>query len=203
VPFRPCRPDELSGISLDHLVFRDVAKLYEPNEAKEGIVKWRIFAVVFSLLLPMDCISARGKEIRTTIIYDDRISEISAADEEAGQLWITTADLKRAIGFELKPQGVCRDELCFPMPKSREQEFVRRRAAKSWFNLVAFAQLVQQPIAHDEAFSIWYFGLRSDQRQVLSSLKAPDFTLPDMNGKTHSLSDFRGKKVLLLTWASW
>jgi hypothetical protein len=184
-------------------VFRDVAKLYEPNEGKEGIVKWRIFAVVFSLLLPMACISARGKETRATIIYDDRISEISAADEEAGQLWITTADLKRASGFELKPQGVCRDELCFPMPKSREQEFVRRRAAESWFNLVAFAQLVQQPIAHDEAFSIWYFGLRSDQRQVLSSLKAPDFTLPDMNGKTHSLSDFRGKKVLLLTWASW
>jgi peroxiredoxin len=37
----------------------------------------------------------------------------------------------------------------------------------------------------------------------LSSLAAPDFTLPDMNGKLHSLSDFRGKKVLLLTWASW
>ena len=43
----------------------------------------------------------------------------------------------------------------------------------------------------------------ADQRQVLSSLKAPDFTLPDMSGKTHSLSDFRGKKVLLVTWASW
>jgi cytochrome c-type biogenesis protein len=45
--------------------------------------------------------------------------------------------------------------------------------------------------------------LRSDQRQGLSSFDAPDFTLPDMNGNTHSLSDFRGKKVLLLTWASW
>lgn len=184
-------------------MFRDVAALYAPNEGRGAIVKWRIFAVVFSLFLSMACISARGKEARATIIYDDRISEISAAGEEAGQLWITTADLKRAIGFELKPQGVCRDELCFPMPRSREHEFVRKRAGKSWFNLVAFAQLVQQPIAHDEAFSIWYFGLRSDQRQVLSSLKAPDFTLPDMNGKTHSLSDFRGKKVLLLTWASW
>jgi len=50
---------------------------------------------------------------------------------------------------------------------------------------------------------MWYFGLRSDQRQGLSSLEAPDFTLPDMNGKIHSLSNFRGKKVLLLTWASW
>jgi hypothetical protein len=161
------------------------------------------FIAASSLLLSMVCASAWSRETRVTIVYDDRASEISAANEDAGQLWITTFDLKRATSFELKPQGVCRDELCFPVPKSREQEFVRKSAAKSWFNLVAFAQLVQQPIAHDEAFSIWYFGLRSDQRQVLSSLKGPDFTLPDMNGNTHSLSDFRGKKVLLVTWASW
>jgi hypothetical protein len=103
----------------------------------------------------------------------------------------------------LKPQGVCRNELCFPLPKTRELEFVRKIAGKTWFNLVAFAQLVHQPIAHDEALFTWYFGLRSDQRPGLSSLEAPDFTLPDMNGNTHSLSDFRGKKVLLLTWASW
>ena len=27
--------------------------------------------------------------------------------------------------------------------------------------------------------------------------KAPDFTLPDQNGKTHSLGDYKGKKVIL------
>ena len=27
--------------------------------------------------------------------------------------------------------------------------------------------------------------------------KAPDFTLPDQNGKTHSLKDYKGKKVIL------
>ena len=36
-----------------------------------------------------------------------------------------------------------------------------------------------------------------------SSLEAPNFTLPDMNGRAHSLADYRGKKVLLITWASW
>ncbi len=80
---------------------------------------------------------------------------------------------------------------------------MRKSTGKTWFNLVTFARLVHQPVAHDEALAIWYFGLRSDQRQGLSSLEAPDFTLPDINGKIHSLSDFRGKKVLLLTWASW
>ena len=32
---------------------------------------------------------------------------------------------------------------------------------------------------------------------------APDFTLPDMNGKSATLSDWRGKLVLLNFWASW
>jgi len=62
---------------------------------------------------------------------------------------------------------------------------------------------VHQPVAHDPALATWYFGLRSDQRQMLSSLQAPDFTLPDLQGKQHSLSDFHGKKILLVTWASW
>ena len=32
---------------------------------------------------------------------------------------------------------------------------------------------------------------------------APDFELPDLAGVRRKLSDFRGKKVLLITWASW
>jgi len=33
--------------------------------------------------------------------------------------------------------------------------------------------------------------------------RAPDFALPDPSGRVHRLSDHRGKKVLLVTWASW
>ena len=144
-----------------------------------------------------------AKEIPATIVYDDVATQINPASVEPGQLWITTADLTRATRFELKPQGICRKELCFPLPKARMQEFLRESSGKHWFNLLAFADLVHQPVAHDEALSTWYFGQRSDQRQILASLQAPDFSLPDLNGKLHSLSDFRGKKVLLLTWASW
>ena len=32
---------------------------------------------------------------------------------------------------------------------------------------------------------------------------APDFELPARDGRPVRLSDFRAKKVLLLTWASW
>src|SRR5262245_29962800 len=148
---------------------------------------------------------AGAKEVRATVVYDDKATEINPAQnpDDTDQLWITTADLTRATRFEVKPQGVCREELCFALPKTRHADFLRKQSGREWFNLTAFAELVRQPVARDAATATWYFGLRSDQRQTLASLRAPDFSLPDMEGKLHSLSDFHGKKVLLVTWASW
>jgi peroxiredoxin len=37
----------------------------------------------------------------------------------------------------------------------------------------------------------------------LINKEAPDFTLTDINGKKHKLSDYRGKKVVLMFWATW
>lgn len=160
------------------------------------------------LILLLTVLPSTANPLRTTIVYDDTATDLAAAREDAGQLWITTADLKRATRFEVKPQGVCRDELCFPLPKAKRDTFIHKdtgqsKSSETWFNMTAFAQLVHQPVAHDAALATWYFGLRSDQRQQLSGLQAPDFTLPDLQGKPHRLSDFRGKKILLVTWASW
>ena len=33
--------------------------------------------------------------------------------------------------------------------------------------------------------------------------KAPDFSLVDLEGKTHKLSDYSGKNVVLVFWATW
>jgi hypothetical protein len=141
---------------------------------------------------------------RRTVLWGETATEVGPAPAASPDLWVTTADLTRATGFVLKPQGVCREELCFPIPKERKTEFLADRAQAPWFNLSAFARLLKQPVALDEALRVWYFGPRPDQQgAILASLQAPDFTLPDMEGKRHSLADFRGKKVLLVTWASW
>ena len=160
-------------------------------------------ALISFLFLLVSPLAVRASQVRATIIYDDVATHVTALTGNPAELWISTADLTHATRFELKPQGVCRDQLCFPVPKARTQEFVRKNSGVTSFNLLAFAQLVNQPVAHDDMLSTWYFGLRADQRQGLASLEAPNFTLPDMAGKAHSLSDFRGTKVLLVTWASW
>ncbi len=33
--------------------------------------------------------------------------------------------------------------------------------------------------------------------------QAPDFTLTDINGKQHTLSEYRGRNVMLIFWATW
>lgn len=171
------------------------------------------FSCSILLLLLVVSVSSigKGKESRAIVVYDDHATEITVAslpDTAVADLWVSTGDLKLATGFEVKPQGVCRAELCFPLPKSRMHDFLRGKnggdkPGEQQFNLTAFAILVHQAVAHDDAVGMWYFGLRGDQQEQLASLRAPDFTLPDLSGKKHSLSDFRGKKLLLVTWASW
>ncbi len=146
---------------------------------------------------------------RRTIIYDGIATEVMAPSASlpaanSADLWVTLTDLKRATRFEVKPKGVCRDELCFPISKMRRGAFFMTRSKVRWFNLSEFARLVRQPSAYDEKHSVWYFGPRTEvQNGYLASLEAPSFTLPDVGGKMHSLADFRGRKVLLVTWASW
>ena len=42
------------------------------------------------------------------------------------------------------------------------------------------------------------------RKNIHANVDAPDFTLPDMNGNTVSLSDYRGKKYVILDfWGSW
>ena len=153
-------------------------------------------------------ISSAAARDHRTIIYDGIATEVSAPSvslpPNSADLWVTLSDLKRATRFEVKPKGVCRDELCFPISKARRRAFFIKESQVTWFNLSEFARLVRQPTAYDEKHSVWYFGPRTEvQNGYLASLEAPAFTLPDINGKMHSLADFRGKKVLLVTWASW
>jgi hypothetical protein len=137
----------------------------------------------------------------TTIIYGDKTSTVSDASPEGENLWLPLNDLRDTTGWELKAEGVCQGDVCIPIPPGRRDEFVRRDNS---FNLGAFARLREQPRAHDDARAVWFFGEAPAARHNrLMSLQAPDFTLPDIDGNAHSLADYRGNKVLLLSWASW
>ncbi len=147
------------------------------------------------------CVSLSAQ---TTVVYDGAASKVTNLLPGEKDLWLTHPDLTRTSGFVIKPQGACLDELCVPIPKSRKQAFERERARVKWFNLSELARTMGQPEVQDPAHNIRVFGPRPEAAmRVQSSLQAPDFTLPDWKGRQRKLSEFRGKKVLLITWASW
>ena len=66
------------------------------------------------------------------------------------------------------------------------------------------AEASRRPVAIDLDERAAYLGVSAAERaKALSSLEAPDFTLPDLDGRLHTLSAYRGKKILLVAYASW
>lgn len=133
----------------------------------------------------------------TTILYDERVTEGLSAKVEGEHLWLTPADLKTATGWKLETEGLCRGDACV-------------RTDASWLDLQgrvdlsAFANHLGQPAIREDAHGAWAFGESVNaRRDALFSLQAPDFTLPDIDGQMHSLSDYRGKKVFLYSWGSY
>ncbi len=136
-------------------------------------------------------------ENRFTIIDDGRVCEITASVTRDG-VRLAPVVLKATLGWELKPQGLCKEALCVPV--GAQQGLV----TEAGIDLQTLAVLLARPLAIDMAERAAYLGASAADRSAqLASLEAPDFTLPDLDGKLHALSDYRGKKVLLVAYASW
>jgi hypothetical protein len=135
-----------------------------------------------------------------TVIHEARETEIAAARADGDALWLSSADVHRATGWTLTPEGLCHGDSCVPAPRGREAEVVRGDEV----DLAAFWRHAGHPVVRDGAGRAWVLGTGARQRaHALRSLEAPDFTLPDLEGRRHALSDYRGRKVFLVTWASW
>jgi hypothetical protein len=128
-----------------------------------------------------------------------RLTAQRRPDRPVSELWLSASELASVTGWILKPEGLCREDACVPLSPAARSAVHGEQACVSdlWREL-------GRPVLSDEAGKTWLLGEGADDRKrQLESLRAPDFTLPDIEGKLHSLSDYRGQKVLLATWASW
>jgi hypothetical protein len=139
-----------------------------------------------------------------TVLSSNGVVSVSGARSESSGLWIPLSELAQ-LRWELRPEDACRGDICVPIPKARERDFVRDDStAGRFFNLTEFARLRRQPVARSERGDVFAIGEASDDRAaLLRGGEAPDFALPDLAGRIHSLSEHRGKKVFLVSWASW
>ncbi len=129
-----------------------------------------------------------------TALFGDHTVALDKVRSDSNGLWIQSKDLPRVNEFEVKPQGACRADVCIPLSKTLKNG--------SWFNLTGFAQKIGQQFVADG--NVWSFSEIPVLRgSFYNSRVAPDFAVPDRKGKIVHLSDFRGKKALVVTWASW
>lgn len=130
-------------------------------------------------------------------IIDDGKSVTVPARVRGGAVRLSRESLERAIGWTLKPEGLCRDTVCVPLRDAGLE-------SADGVDLAGAAAALGRPIALDVDERAAYVGVAAAERgRPLAALDAPDFTLPDLAGRPHSLREHRGKKVLLVAYASW
>jgi hypothetical protein len=131
-----------------------------------------------------------------TLISDEvRTVEATISD---GRLLVAPERLAEAIGWELKPQGLCRDDVCVPV-RDPESLFVGKD-----LDLEAVADALGRMAVVDADGGIAAVAMDPGGRHgALDSLRAPSFVLDDLDGRPHRLEEWRGRKKLLVAFASW
>jgi hypothetical protein len=107
----------------------------------------------------------------------------------------TPLEFARGTGWEPKPQGACRADVCIPLPKNAWR-------AGGRMDLPAVADALGMALVADEARGLWALGPVSGGR-ALTTAVVPEITLPDRHGTPFTLSSLKGAKIFLATWASW
>src|SRR5436309_936227 len=72
-------------------------------------------------------------------------------------------------GYELKSEGLCREDVCIPVPPAARQD------------LSALAEHLRMPLIQDAEAGLWAVGPPAGAH-ALSSVEAPDLELPDLFG---------------------
>ena len=106
------------------------------------------------------------------------------------------AALSAAIGWTLKPEGLCRGEVCVPL-LGRPVD-----AGDGRIDLAAWAAALGLPLAVDVEHGAAALAPPAHATGGVGDV-APDLDLPALDGTTRSFGDLAGRKRVLVTWASW
>ena len=106
---------------------------------------------------------------------------------------LTAAEIAERTGWELKPEGACRGAVCVPLPGIDIDQPIA---------IETFAAAMGMGVAHDADRGLWALGDRASP-SVLASADVPAIELPTFDGDAFAVASLRGRKVLLIAWASW
>jgi peroxiredoxin len=133
---------------------------------------------------------------------DDVVTTVTA-EVDGDQLLIDAADLDSSFGWTLKPQGLCRGEVCVPTAAHPEISGTGTDG-RELVDLEVFARLTDQPVVVDLDEAMVTFGTSARSRaEARASLEVPDVEVSDLDGNPVRLRSFTGQKKLLVAFSSW
>lgn len=111
---------------------------------------------------------------------------------------LETLDISRAAfeagsGWQLKPEGACKGDVCIPL----------HPAPGDTVDVAAVAGQMGLPLVEEAELGLWALGPESIGGRALTTATAPDLRLPDLGGNPFALASLRGRKVLLYAWAPY
>lgn len=98
-------------------------------------------------------------------------------------------------GWDAKPQGLCKGDLCVPASGATR--------ADGSLDVSAVAERLGMPLVADDPRGLWALGPATVSGRALQTAVAPPLVLPDRNGDAFALSSLLGRKIVMVAWASW
>lgn len=98
-------------------------------------------------------------------------------------------------GWDPKPQGLCRGEVCVPAPAAVRSD--------GTLDIQMAAERLGMPIVHDTIHGVAAIGPATTTGRALSTTVAADPELLTRDGQPFRLSSLHGRKVLLVAWSSY
>jgi hypothetical protein len=104
---------------------------------------------------------------------------------------ISADEFRAGTGWEIKPEGACKGDLCVPLDQSQS------------FDLESAADRLRMALVHDADAGLSAFAPESLGDRALVTAESPELRLPDLDGNEFVLSSFRGQKVVIVSWAPY
>lgn len=108
-------------------------------------------------------------------------------------LKVAISEFETGTGWQVKPEGACKADVCIPLP-DHDGKQLDVRAVAAAMNL----PLVEEPDA-----GLYALGPESIGGRALLSAAAAELTLPDLEGNPFKLSSLKGQKIIVYAWAPY
>jgi hypothetical protein len=124
-------------------------------------------------------------------------AQVSSARSSLGHtmivktLGITAEEFTAGTGWDIKPEGACKGEMCVPLDP------------RIGFDLESTTERLRMALVPDQDSGLLAIGPESLGDRALVTAEAPELRLPDLDGNEFRLSMLRGQKVVIVSWAPY